>query len=59
MAFLPIFIMAPRIPSGPSDLFLSIIANCLLIMLILMVKGLSEWIEFTSGMSRSQLKTEA
>jgi hypothetical protein len=51
--------MAPGIPSGPTDLFLLIIANHFLIMLILMVKGLSEWFEFISGMSFSQLKTEA
>jgi len=46
-------------PSGPTDLFLPIIANRFLIMLILMLKGLSEWVLFISGMFRSQLKTEA
>jgi len=53
MASPPIFSMVPGIPSGPTDLFLPIIANRFLIMLILMVKGLSEWVEFISGMSRS------
>ena len=42
MASLPIFIMAPGMPSGPTDLFLSIIANHFLIMLILKVKVVSE-----------------
>ena len=59
MASPPIFSMAPGMPSGPTDLFLPIIANGFLIMLILMLKGLSECIEFISRMSRSQLKTEA
>jgi len=59
MASPPIFSMVPGMPSGPTDLFLQIIANCFLIMLILMVKGLSERVEFISGMSHSQLKTEA
>jgi hypothetical protein len=46
--------MAPGMPSGPTDLFLPIIANRFLIMPILMLKGLSEWVEFITGMSRSQ-----
>ena len=59
MVSAPIFSMAPGMPSGPTDFFLPIIANRFLIMLILMLKGLSECVEFMSGMSRSQLKTEA
>ena len=59
MASPHIFSMTPGIPAGPTDLFLPIIVNRFLIMLILMVKVLSEWVEFISGMSRSQLKTEA
>jgi len=42
MAFPPIFSMAQGFLSGPTDLFLRNIANRFLIMLILMVKGLSE-----------------
>jgi len=42
MASPPIFSMAPGMPSGPTDLFLPIIANRFLIMLILMSKCLSE-----------------
>jgi len=41
MAFPPIFSMAPGMPSGPTDLFLLIVANRFLIMLILIVKDLS------------------
>jgi len=58
MAFPPIFSMASGMPSGPTDLFLAIIANLFLIMLILMEKCFSEWVEFISWMFRSQLKTE-
>ena len=42
MASPPIFSMAPGMPSGPTDFFLPIIANRFLIMLILLVKCLSE-----------------
>ena len=59
MAAPPIFSMAPGMPSGPTDLLLPIIANRFLMLLILIVKGLFEWVEFISGMFRSQLKTEA
>ena len=51
MASLPIFSMAPEMPSGPTDLFLPVIANHFLIMLILMVKGSSKWVESISGIT--------
>ena len=38
----PILRMTPGMLSGPNDLFLPITANRFLIMLILMLKGLSE-----------------
>ena len=38
MASTPNFSRAPGMPSGPTDFFLPIIASCLLLMLILMVK---------------------
>ena len=59
IASAPIFSIAPGMTSGPTDLFLPIIANRFLIKLILMVKVLSECVEIISWMSRSQLKTEA
>jgi len=49
MASPPIFSMALEMPSGPTDLFLPIIANRFLIMPILMVKVLSEWVEIKSA----------
>jgi len=42
MASPPVLSMALGMPSGPTDLFLPIVANRFLIMLILMLKGLSE-----------------
>ena len=54
----PILSMAQGIPSGPTDLFFLIIANSFQTMLILKAKSLSECVEFISGLSRSQLKTE-
>jgi hypothetical protein len=59
MASPPIFSLGPGTPSDLTDLFLQVIANRFLIMLILMVQCLSERVEFTSGISRSLLKTEA
>jgi hypothetical protein len=55
----PIFKMASGMPSGHTDLFLPVIAYRFLITLILMVKCLAECFGFISGMSRSQMKTEA
>jgi hypothetical protein len=41
--------MAPGIPPGPTDLFLPIIPKRFLIMPVLMVKGLSEWVEIINA----------
>ena len=58
MAFPPIFSMSPGMSSGPTDLFLLIIANHFLIILVLTVKGSYTCDVFISAMSRSQLNTE-
>jgi hypothetical protein len=59
MASPSIFSMSPGMSSGPTDLFLPIIANRFLTMLILMVNGLYKCDVFISGMSRSKLNKEA
>jgi hypothetical protein len=52
MASAPILSMSPGMSSGPTYLFLLIIANRFLIMLILMVKGSHKCDVFLLGMSR-------
>jgi hypothetical protein len=54
VASLPNFKITPGMPSGPTDFFLPIIDNCFLIMLILMVKGLPDFVGGTVKSERAK-----
>jgi hypothetical protein len=53
------FKISPGMPSGPTDLFLPIADSHFLKMLILMVKGLPESVDWIWGVFLSQLTTDA
>jgi hypothetical protein len=53
------FKITPGMPSGPTDFFLPIIDNRFLIMLILMVKGLPDFVCGISGLLLSQPSRDA
>jgi hypothetical protein len=59
MVSLPSFKMSPRIPSGPTDLFLSIDDNHFLSRLVLTVNGLPESVDQISVILCSQLNIDA
>jgi hypothetical protein len=52
------FRISPEMLSGPTDLFLPITANLLLMILVLMAKGSPELVCCICGMLRSQPNTE-
>jgi hypothetical protein len=49
MVFPPNFKISPGMPSSPTDFFLPIVDNRFLIMLILMVKGLHDYVNKIFG----------
>jgi hypothetical protein len=59
MASQPNFKISPGMPSGPTDLFFPIADSRFLKMLILMVNGLPESVDWICGVFRSQLNTDA
>ena len=59
MASPPNFKITPGMTSGPMDFLLPIVHNRFLIMLILIVKGFPDSVEWICGLMRLQLNREA
>jgi hypothetical protein len=58
MASSPSFLISPETLSGPTDLFLPIAANLLLIILLLMTKSPDELARYIYEILRSELNTK-
>jgi hypothetical protein len=58
MASPPSFKISPEMLSGPTDLFLPIAVNFVLMILVLMAKGLHELVHYICEILRSELNTD-